>query len=136
MGVRIDVVYEGDLHCRVTHGPSGQSFVTDAPLDNGGKAASISPTDLAGASMGSCMLTIMGIYAKRHGIRLEGAKVSVLKEMAENPRRIARLTVDFEMPAGIQKEERAALERAALGCPVKQSFGPGVEIPLKFSYPD
>lgn len=136
MAVRLDVVYEGSLHCRVTHGPSGQTFRTDAPVDNEGKGEFISPTDLAAASMGSCMLTIMGIHARRHGIALEGAKVSVLKEMAADPRRIKRLSLDFDMPAGLKKEERAALERAALGCPVKQSFRPDVEIPLQFRYPD
>ena len=136
MTVRIDVIYEGDLHCRVTHGPSGQAFRTDAPVDNQGKGECISPTDLVGASMGSCMLTIMGICAKNNGTRLENAKVSVTKEMAENPRRIKRLVVDFQMPAGLKKEERLALERAALSCPVKQSMHPDLEIPLKFNYPD
>jgi hypothetical protein len=44
--------------------------------------------------------------------------------------------VDFSMPAGLKQEERTALERAALACPVKQSMHPDVEIPLKFNYPD
>ncbi len=86
--------------------------------------------------MGSCMLTIMGIYAKSHAIKLEGAKVSVTKEMAENPRRIKRLSVDFEMPSGLTNDQRGALERAALSCPVHRSFHPDVEIPLQFRYPD
>lgn len=86
--------------------------------------------------MGSCMLTIMGIYAKKNGIELSGARVTVLKEMAESPRRIKRLTIDFQMPAGLSAEARQGLERAALGCPVKQSMHPDVEIPLRFHYPD
>lgn len=136
MAVRIEVAYEGGLHCRVTHGPSGQSFQTDAPTDNHGKGAFISPTDLAGASMASCMLTIMGIYAQKNGLRLEGASVSAVKEMAENPRRIRRISLEFRMPAGIPREARAALEHAALGCPVKKSMHPDVDIPMTFRYPD
>ena len=32
--VEIKLTYEGDLHCSATHGPSGNTLVTDAPLDN------------------------------------------------------------------------------------------------------
>ena len=37
MTVRVEVVYEGDLHCVATHGPSGDTITTDAPVDNRGK---------------------------------------------------------------------------------------------------
>ena len=46
MSVRIDVVYQGDLRCSATHAPSGETLVTDAPVDNHGKGESFSPTDL------------------------------------------------------------------------------------------
>jgi putative redox protein len=35
--VEMEAVYEGDLHCRLTHGPSGQVIATDAPVDHQGR---------------------------------------------------------------------------------------------------
>ena len=35
--VRIESVYDGNLRCSATHIPSGQTLVTDAPVDNMGK---------------------------------------------------------------------------------------------------
>lgn len=90
--VEVDVVYQGDLHCLATHGPSQQTLETDAPKDNMGKGEAFSPTDLVGTAMGTCMLTIMGIVAKNLGIDITGAKAHVTKEMAtEGIRRIKKL---------------------------------------------
>src|SRR5262245_60564507 len=60
---QIEVEYEGDLHCRLHHGPSGAEIQTDAPPDNQGKGGNFSPSDLLAASLGSCVMTVMGIYA-------------------------------------------------------------------------
>src|SRR5215210_6618245 len=80
--VQIDIAYQGELRCDARHRPSGASFVTDAPVDNMGKGESFSPTDLVATALGTCMLTIMGIYAERHAIDLRGTTVTVAKEMA------------------------------------------------------
>jgi putative redox protein len=79
------------------------------------------------------MLTIMGIFAERHGIDLRGAHVSVDKEMsATPPRRIARLSCVIRVPLPASHPHRAALERAALTCPVHGSLHPDVEKPVQF----
>jgi putative redox protein len=62
--VTITVAYKGDLHCEAVHGPSSTTLATDAPLDNGGKAESFSPTDLVATALGTCMLTVMGLKAR------------------------------------------------------------------------
>lgn len=135
--VKIDIVYEGDLHCRLTHGPSGNVIQTDAPVDNMGKGEAFSPTDLMASSLGACMLTTMGIYAKRQGIELKGSKVHVEKEMITSPeRRIGKITVTFQMCRGIPKEKREILERTAHACPVHKSLHPDVQTPITFNYPD
>src|SRR5690606_24358462 len=59
--VEIDVGYQGQLRCEARHGPSGQTVLTDAPVDNHGRGESFSPTDLVATALGTCMLTIMGI---------------------------------------------------------------------------
>jgi putative redox protein len=135
--VKIEIVYEGGLHCRLVHGPSGASFPTDAPKDNEGKGEAFSPTDLVASALGSCVLTTMAIFAKRHGIAFEGARASVTKEMASTPvRRIGKISVDVDMPAGLSPDHRAALERSGLSCPVHKSLHPDVETPVRFRYSD
>ena len=133
--VRIDITYEGDLHCTSRHGPSGASLPTDAPKDNEGKGESFSPTDLVAAALGSCILTTMGIVARRRGIRMEGAQASVVKHMTAQPeRRIGKLEVEILMPAGIAAGDREVLEKAAHACPVHRSLNPGMEIPVSIRY--
>ncbi len=135
MAVRMEVVYEGDLHCVALHGPSGDRIPTDAPLDNRGRGEHFSPTDLVGAAMGSCMLTIMGIAARDRAIDMTGARAEILKEMANVPRRhISKLSVRITLPARLRAAERAVLEAAAKGCPVHASLGPDTEVDLAFVY--
>ncbi len=131
--VKVSIEYQGELHCRAEHGPSGATLETDAPVDNQGKGESFSPTDLVGTALGSCMATIMGIYARQKGIPLEGMRIEVSKEMTQNaPRKIARLTTEIWMPAGLARNP--ALEQAALTCPVHASLHPEVEKPVNFHW--
>lgn len=134
--VQIDVTYQGGLRCQAVHGPSKTTLVTDAPVDNQGKGESFSPTDLVATALGTCIFTIMGIVAEREKIDLVGLRITVQKEMsAEPPRRIARLTVRIQMPAGLDAQQKAKLERAAHTCPVHQTLHGNVEMPIEFVYP-
>ncbi|MEI8007530.1 MAG: OsmC family peroxiredoxin [Bacteroidota bacterium] len=76
--------YTGNLRTEATHLQSGTKLITDAPVDNQGKGEFFSPTDLVATSLGSCMITIMGIAAKTHGFNIEGASWTVTKIMADN----------------------------------------------------
>ena len=135
--VRISMIYQGDLRCELTHGPSGDVIKTDAPVDNMGKGEAFSPTDLMASALGSCMLTVMGIVAQRHKIELKGTTVEVIKEMVTVPvRRIGSIRVTFNMAQGIPAEKRSMLEQAAQNCPVHKSIHPDVEMPVKFLYQD
>lgn len=134
--VEIDVVYEGGLRCKATHGPSDCQLATDAPVDNHGRGESFSPTDLVATALATCVSTIMGIYADRHQIDLTGMKVHVEKHMStEAPRRIARLPVTINVPVTIDEPHRKAIELAAGHCPVHQSLHPEIDAPLTFVYP-
>ncbi len=133
--VSISVVYEGDLHCQATHGPSGNLLTTDAPADNQGRGESFSPTDLVATAVGTCMVTIMGIAAEKRGWDITGTTVRVEKQMVADPkRRIAKLAVEIQVPQEFAPEEREVLERAAMTCPVHASLRPEVEIPVRFHW--
>ena len=131
----MELVYEGDLHCGVRHGPSGAAIATDAPVDNEGRGEAFSPTDLLCASLASCMMTVMGIVARRHDWPLEGATVAIEKHMVTEPkRRVGKVVAEFAMPDAIPEPARAVLERAAKTCPVKLSLHPDVELDLRFRW--
>ncbi len=135
MPVEIKGQYEGELRVKLTHGPSQSVVETDAPTDNQGKGARFSPTDLVVAALGSCMMTIMGIVAKRDGIKLEGTNFRAEKHMIENPRRIGKIIMEIYMPSGLTDEQKKKLERAAHTCPVHQSLHAEIEQDIKFIYP-
>jgi putative redox protein len=127
----IDSTYLGELRCRSSHGPSGSELDTDAPIDNQGKGERFSPTDLVATALSTCMLTIMGIVAERHGWSLEGCSARVEKTMtSEAPRRIALLSVWVQLPEGLDDQQRAVLRRAAEACPVKRSLQGAVAMEL------
>lgn len=133
--VSIDIVYEGQLHCQATHGPSGQTLTTDAPVDNKGRGESFSPTDLLATALASCMATIMGIQADTLGIDISGMKIQVEKIMAtDSPRRIAKLPVRIEMPIAHDEKTAIVMQRAAAHCPVHHSIHPDIEVPVEFTW--
>lgn len=135
--VEIKLDYQGDLHCVASHGPSGTTLETDAPVDNNGRGESFSPTDLVATALGACMATVMGIVAKRKEIPLEGLKVAVRKHMsADTPRRISRLEVDLDIPLPADHPERRLLEATANGCPVHHSLHPDIEVVLTWTWRD
>ena len=135
MSVEIKGKYEGDLRVQLTHGPSGSVIETDAPVDNQGKGSRFSPTDLTVASLGACMMTIMGIVARRDGIKLEDATFRAEKHMSENPRRIGKIVLEFNMPPNMTEDQKKKLEKAAHTCPVHHSLLSEIEKDIKFVYP-
>jgi putative redox protein len=133
--VAIQIEYQGELHCKAIHGPSGTELNTDAPKDNQGRGESFSPTDLVATALGTCMLTVMGIMARTLKIDISGTKATVEKEMtAATPRRIERLTVRIHVPHALSAEDQQKLERAAHTCPVHKSLHPDVQTPIEFSW--
>src|ERR1700722_17487862 len=97
--IKIEIEHPGNLHSEAVHTQSGTRLTTDAPLDNGGKSESFSPTDLLATALGTCMTTTMDLYAKRNGFNIDGTKVVVMKHMTSTPvRRIGRLEVVVTVP--------------------------------------
>lgn len=131
--VEIKLSYEGELHCSAVHTPSGNTLVTDAPLDNNGRGQAFSPTDLLATALGSCMATVIGILAKRKEIAVEGMAVTVRKFMSDDqPRRVKRLELDLQMPLPASHPDRKLLESAARGCPVHHSIHPDIEVVMNW----
>src|SRR4051812_38068967 len=129
--VKVSGEYQGDLHCVATHGPSGNTLVTDAPKDNQGRGEAFSPTDLVATALGTCIATTMAIVARKQGVELKGLRFEVTKEMSTDvPRRILRLRTQLWMPIPESHPHAAMLAEIAHKCPVHASLSPAVEKPV------
>lgn len=133
--VEIHIAYKGELRCVATHTPSGTTMTTDAPRDNHGKAESFSPTDLLATALGTCMMTVMGIAARKLNLDISGSTVVVNKTMITKPeRRIGELAVVITVPHALDDATKEVLKTAALSCPVHHSMHPDIAMPLTFNW--
>lgn len=129
--------YLGDLRTEAVHVQSGTTIITDAPLDNQGKGEAFSPSDLVAAALGSCIMTIIGIVARREEIGLIGTEWAVTKVMSvELPRRIVKISVDLTIVSNYELSdiERTKFIRAAHTCPVALSLHPDIQQELLFAW--
>ena len=126
------VTYKGGLRTKAKHIRSGNTIITDAPIDNKGKGEAFSPTDLVATAIASCMLTIMGIKADEMNLAIEGTKADVEKIMGTEPRRISQVNICINIPIDTDEKTKKILERAALTCPVDKSVSEGMIREIKF----
>ena len=135
MGTTAKIIYKGDLRTEATHVRSGESIITDAPLDNHGKGEAFSPTDLVGTALVSCMMTMMGIKARDREWDMGELSGEVEKIMADAPRRIAALNVLLRLEGHhLSENEKKVLENVAMTCPVAQSLKADLHMQVRFEY--
>ena len=113
MDCQFSIEYIGDLRTKSIHHGSSSEIITDAPIDNEGLGRKFSPTDLVASSLGSCLLTIMGIVAKRHQINMNGSYANIQKIMNDKPRMIKEINIDLFFPKSIKEKELNMLKKAA-----------------------
>ncbi len=128
------VTYTGKLRTVCQHISSGDTFVTDAPVDNNGLGQAFSPTDIIATGLASCMLTVMGIKANNLKVDLSNATAEVTKHMASNPRRITKIEVVMNLPSKISDKNIKILEHTANTCPVHYSLHPDIEKEITFDW--
>ncbi len=131
----ITTVYQGDLRTKAKHLKSGNELITDAPTDNQGKGEAFSPTDLLCSSLGSCMLTIMGIKAEKEGFDIKGTEIETTKIMQDSPRKVSEVIIEFKMPNNkYTNDQKKLLHNAAITCPVALSLNPDIKQSVRFDY--
>jgi len=127
--------YLGNLRTEATHNQSGNTLITDAPVDNQGKGEFFSPTDLVATALGSCMITIIGIASRVHGFSIEGASWDITKVMADNPRRIGEIIVELSFPPNnYTDQQKRIIEHITRNCPVSLSLHPDLKQTVKIRY--
>ncbi|MEK6780805.1 MAG: OsmC family protein [Bacteroidota bacterium] len=131
----ISASYLGSLRTKATHLKSGNTILTDAPVDNNGKGEAFSPTDLVCAALSSCMMTIMGMVAEREKIDITGLTSEIVKIMSSNPRKIAEIQITFTHEKLIATpEQKQKLKHAAQTCPVALSLSASLKQNVAFYF--
>lgn len=128
------VTYLGGLRTENTHIKSGNTYVTDAPVDNNGKGEAFSPTDTVATGLANCMMTVMGIKAETLDLDMTGATARVTKTMSADPRRISKIEVIFDFPFEADEKTRKILEHTARTCPVHFSLHPDIARDITFNW--
>lgn len=131
----VKTTYLGDLRTENIHLQSGTRIITDAPVDNRGKGEAFSPTDLLATSLGNCIMTIMGIKAMDNGIDITGTEIEITKIMANDPRRVGEVVMEFHFPKkGYTEEEKRLIESVAGTSPVPLSVHTNVKQTIRFNW--
>jgi putative redox protein len=133
--VQIFAEYEGNLKVALQHEPSQSSLHTSAPKDNQGLGDDFSPTDLLATSLLSCMITLMGIEARRRSLDISGTKGRIEKHMVADPfRRIGTLVVNVDVNGTMSEEDTKALRYVAENCPVRKSISDSIVVETTYSF--
>ncbi len=131
----IKTIYKGELRTSSLHLQSGKIIITDAPTDNLGKGEAFSPTDLLTTALATCMITIMGIQARKNNFILENVIARTTKIMVQNPRRVGEIQIDLDLAGNnFNEEQKQTLENAALNCPVAKSLHPDLKQTVRFFF--
>ena len=82
----------------------------------------MNPGELLAASLGACMMTMVGFLASRRGENVMGTTVDVEPSFDEKHSRITAFTVTFHFPEQLTQTQKDFYAKAAQGCPVHNSL--------------
>ncbi|MGC4004962.1 MAG: OsmC family protein [Pirellulales bacterium] len=104
------------------------------PSRSAAEKAAPSPTDLLAGALGTCLLSTLGLIARRRSWDLAGARAEVVKETDDAANRISALRTTIRIPGGgrFSPDDRAKLERATGACTVHRSLHPDIDAPVTF----
>jgi uncharacterized OsmC-like protein len=125
----------GGFRTDIAAGP--HRLVADEPLEVGGTGEGPTPYDLLAAALGACTVMTLQFYAKREGLPLEGADVTVshdrqhARDCADcitQAGYIHRFRVEIALHGPLSPEQRQKLLQVAGRCPVAKTLQSEIKI--------
>ena len=116
---------------RVAVNANGHPLMGDEPESYGGSNRGPSPYDLLAASLGTCTVMTLNFYARREGLPLEGAAVTVRHDRihAEDcahcdatTGKVDRLSREIRLDGDLDEATRQRLLKIADRCPVHKTL--------------
>jgi putative redox protein len=92
------------------------TIVSDQPAEGGGFDEGMTPPELLLASLGSCAGFYAAQYLKKHKLAVEGTRVRVSAEKAQNPARLANFRIEVDVPVELSKQLQEGVERSVHHC--------------------
>lgn len=112
----------GAMRCEVDL-DGGHTAVTDAPEALGGDDSAPSPQQLLAASLASCVLVTIQMYAQRKEWDLAETRV----EVCYDPE-CTEFDIEVQLPAGVDDEQRERIMRVAEKCPVQRTLSKSAKV--------
>ena len=84
-------------------------------------------------ALGTCLLTIMGIKAKKERWSLDGLKLEVHKQMSRlGPRKIETLVIKIFTPSNLTTDQLNGFKKEVKDCPVLRNIQSSTNINLQW----
>jgi putative redox protein len=101
------------------------SFLSDEPIDNGGKDLAPSPADFLRTSLASCTAITLRMYANRKKFEIENIEVKVGLERLEGKTIFHRKII---LTGSVDEAQRKRMLQIADACPVHKILENPIEI--------
>ena len=126
----VSIAYDKSF-CAELKLPDESSLVIGAPCQ-GGKADSLSPKDLFAAGYGSCVIMSMDISAKKNGLDITGARITVSPVWAQDKSQLAEVNASVVLAHPLSEEQLDVLRQGAHNCPIHNSLLGEIKTTLNF----
>ena len=91
----------------------------------------VNPGEMLAASLGACMMTMVGFMAAKHGDNAEGTTVEVYPHFDDKHTRVTGFDLAFHFPAHFTLEQKEKYAKLAQGCPVHNSLREDMQYTVK-----
>ncbi len=107
---------------RVDAHVNGFTLHTDQPRESGGEGSAPEPFTLFLASLGTCAGLYVAAFCRARDIPTENIRLVQRSEHDAKTGRLARVTLDVQVPPEFPTQYREAVARAAAACKVKKTL--------------
>jgi uncharacterized OsmC-like protein len=98
----------------------GHALTVDMSKEEGGSDKGLNPVELLAGSLGACIAIMVQTYCDRHGYGDVSASLTL--EIADDPKRVASIVIDLELPKDFPEDRKPAVKRLAELCPVHETL--------------
>jgi len=130
----MSIVVESQGGARLLLRIRDHEVIADQPEQARGSDAGPTPTELFVASLAGCVAYYAVTFLQRRGVDTEGMQVVCRHTMSdEGPHRVASIDVDVPVPAGIDPNWLAPLQRSIDHCVVHNSLVQPPEVRIRLA---